>query len=76
MNQFHSDKQGIERLPEWKETKNHGIRVEIQNDERVKQHLLEEVNDKMNLLFYDFNSSQRQNPHASSNPYVCVTSQG
>jgi hypothetical protein len=61
-------------VPEWKETKNHGIRVEIQKDERVKQHLLEEVNDKMNLLFYDFNSSQRQNPH--SNAYVCATSQG
>jgi hypothetical protein len=71
---FQFQQAGIERLPEWKETKNHGIRVEIQNDERVKQHLLEEVNDKMNLLFYDFNSSQRQNLH--SNPYACVTSQG
>ena len=56
MNQFNQEKPAIERVPEWKETKNHGIRVEIQNDERVKKHLLEEVNDKMSLLFYDFNS--------------------
>jgi hypothetical protein len=59
---------------DWQENNNHGIVTEVQNDTRVKKHLLEEVNEKMSLLFYDFNSSQRQNPGA--NPYVCSTSQG
>ena len=59
---------------DWQENNNHGIVTEVQNDTRVKKHLLEEVNEKMSLLFYDFNSSQRQNPGV--NPYVCSTSQG
>jgi hypothetical protein len=58
---------------EWVENKEHGIVTEVQNDHRVKKHLLDEVNEKMSLLFYDFNSSQRQN---TSNPYACSTSQG
>jgi hypothetical protein len=48
-----------EETGEWAENTEHGIVTEVQNDYRVKKHLLEEVNEKMSLLFYDFNSSQR-----------------
>ena len=36
---------------------NHGIKFEIQNDERVAKHLQKEPKNQLNLLFYDFNSS-------------------
>ena len=64
-----------EETGEWAENTEHGIVTEVQNDYRVKKHLLEEVNEKMSLLFYDFNSSQRQQKN-TANPYVCSTSQG
>ncbi len=48
-----------EETGEWAENTEHGIVTEVQNDYRVKKHLMEEVNEKMSLLFYDFNSSQR-----------------
>jgi hypothetical protein len=48
--------------------------TEVQKDNRIKKHMMEEVNDKMSLLFYDFNSSSRQG--GGSNPYACSTSHG
>ncbi|TNV83594.1 hypothetical protein FGO68_gene14257 [Halteria grandinella] len=38
-----------------------GIKISIQNDERIQKHLTFEPAENLNLLFYDFNNSQRRN---------------
>jgi len=51
------------------------IPIKIQTDARIKKHLLPHEptsENSLNLLFYDFNSKQRQGGDA----YVCATAQG
>ncbi|CDW89482.1 UNKNOWN [Stylonychia lemnae] len=45
------------------------INFEVQRDTRVIKHLQPEVKEQLNLLFYDFNNSQKQpQQHRSQNP--------
>jgi hypothetical protein len=43
------------------------IKIEVHRDENIKNHLIAEQRENMNLMFYDFNGSSANNNNNNNN---------